>query len=383
MKALKTVLVISILMWAGIVASGQDKGQAAESTGIEESAVSAAGAERDEEAGRIKTITGISVAIIDFESKAPGNPELGSQISDILTARLSIYDQFRLVERRRLEDLLKEHQLNLTGMVETTDAIKAGKLAGARIMIFGRAFPVGKDMYLVAKIVSTETSRVKGVVAKGKLEGDLSETIDLLVKKLAEGLEKWAPELLPKEEKLVNKVAQLKKKLKGKDLPTLAVFISESHINRRIADPAAETEMIKILKEVGFSIKETTGKNLPQWAKDFMKNPDGPVPSDFNQVDIIITGEGVSEFGARMGGLVSCLARLEVRVVSRKDNNEILLADRTTRRVVDISEIIASKTALQAAGHEMAIKVIEQIAKNISDEKAPAKKGSAKDDSAK
>ena len=314
-------------------------------------------------------ISSVTVAIIDFSSKAPGNPELGSQIGDILTARLSIYDQFMLIERQKLDKILKEHEMNLTGMVDSASAVKIGNMLGARIMIFGRAFPVGKQLYLAAKIVSTETGKVKGVMAKGGLEDELSDIVDGLVEKLATGLEKWAPDLLPKDKKLVNKIAKLKMTLKGKQLPKIAVVIPEYHMSRYIADPAAETEVIKVLKEVGFTVKEASGKNLPKWAKDFMKKPDEPIPADFNQVDIVITGEGVSEFGARMGGLVSCLARLEVRVVSMKDGNEILLADRTTKRAVDISEAISAKTALQAAGHEIAIKIAEQLAKPYIDKK--------------
>ncbi len=65
-----------------------------------------------------KVVESIPVAIFDFESKAPGNPDLGQQLGDILTARLSTYDQFTLVERKRLQDVLAEMQLNLSGMVE-------------------------------------------------------------------------------------------------------------------------------------------------------------------------------------------------------------------------------------------------------------------------
>jgi curli biogenesis system outer membrane secretion channel CsgG len=105
---------------------------------------------------KVKTVSSITVAIIEFESRAPGNPDLGRQLGDILTARLSIYDQFQLVERKKLEDLLREQQLTLAGMVDTNQAVKVGKMAGARIMIFGRAFAIDRDLYIVAKIVGIE-----------------------------------------------------------------------------------------------------------------------------------------------------------------------------------------------------------------------------------
>jgi TolB-like protein len=309
---------------------------------------------QQESAEDVKSVSSITVAIIDFESQAPGNPDLGRQLSDIITARLSIYNQFGLVERKKLGDLLKEHQLSLTGMVETDQAVKVGKMLGARIMIFGRIFTVDRELYIVAKIVGTETSQVKGVLAKGNLESNLSDIIDQLVENLMEGLEKWASELLPKTEKLNNRIQVLKQELKDKELPSVAVIIPEFHVNRQIADPAAETEIKKIFKEVGFELIEAKKETLEKWAKDY----------SMAGVDIIITGEGFSEFGARIGGLVSCTARLEVQATER-ESHEIIVTERTTRRAVDLSEAIAAKTALQAAGRELAIKLITEIAGRI------------------
>ena len=302
----------------------------------------------------------VSVAIIDFESQAPGNPEFGTQLSDILTARLSIYDQFQLVERKKLEDLLREHELNLTGMVDTPDAITAGKLIGAKILIFGRAFAVDRDLYIVTKIVGTETSQVKGTLAKGSLESNLSDIIDQLATNLTEGLVKWTPELLPKTEKVVDKVAMLKQQLEGKELPTVAIMISETQANTssrttaRQSDPAAQTEFKKIFKEVGFDVIETNKEELEKWTKDY----------SLSGVDIVITGEGFSEFGTRINGLVSCTARLETQATNREDH-KIIVSERTTKRAVDLSEAIAAKTALQAAGRELAIKTIEKIASEM------------------
>ena len=335
-----TILTITLLLSLGIVN--------AQTTSTPEVSVQDANASR------------ISVAIIDFESQAPGNPDLGTQLSDILTARLSIYDQFQLVERKKLEDLLKEHQLNLTGMVDATDAVKAGKLIGAKILIFGRAFAVDRDLYIVTKIVGTETSQVKGTLAKGSLESNLSDIIDQLANNLTEGLVKWAPELLPKTEKVNDKIAMLKQKLEGKKLPTVAIMISETHANQaqlnrsRQPDPAAQTEFKKIFKEVGFDVIEANKEELAKWSKDY----------SLAGVDIVITGEGFSEFGTRINGLVSCSARLEAQA-TKKEDHKIISSERTTKRAVDLSEAIASKTALQASGRELAIKTIEKIADGL------------------
>jgi len=225
-------------------------------------------------------------------------------------------------------------------------------------MIFGRAFLVDKNLYLVAKIVGTETSRVKGVIAKGSLEGNLSGIVDQLVDKLVGGLEKWTPQLLPKDEKLVNKIAVLKRRLAGRELPTIAVAVPEMHVNRRVADPAAQTEIKRVFRQAGFKVIDV---------KEKVAEPKDPYLKD---ADIMVTGEGFSEFGARIGGLVSCLARLEVQATERK-SRRIIASERTTCRAVDLSEAIAGKTALQAAGHELAIKLIHRIAQETEDGESP------------
>lgn len=329
------------LIWPAIMICGKEK--------VEDSAAKGAGV-----ANKIKTVTSITVAIVDFESKAPGNPGLGQQLGDILTARMSIYDQFQLVERKKLEDLLEEHRLNLTGMVDPNQAARAGKILGARIMIFGRAFAVDKDLYIVAKIVGTETSLVKGVIVKSKLESNLSDIIAQLVDKLVEGLGKWAPQLLPKTEKLQNKIEILKQQLVGKKLPTIAIIIPEVHTNHQVAGHAAETEMKQIFSKVGFNVIEAERTVLKTWTQD----------ANLAGADVVIMGEGFSEFGSRIGGLISCIARLEVQA-THTGSRKIIASERTTRRAVDLSEGIAAKTALQAAGHELAIKLTEKIGKEV------------------
>jgi hypothetical protein len=304
----------------------------------------------------------VSVAIIDFESKAPGNADLGKQLGDILTARLSVYSQFQLVDRRNMEDLLKEHQLSLSGLTDTGQVIQVGKVVGAKIMIFGSVFAVEKELYIAAKIVGVETSQVKGILATGKLESSLSELIGQLSDKLIDGLNKWTPELLPKSENFQNPLVAIKEQLKDKKLPTVAVMVSETHASRPVVgDPAAETEIKKVLKEVGFNVIEADRQTLEKWSKDY----------SMQGVDIIITGQGFSEFGARLGGLVSCSARLEIQATER-ESHKVISSQRTTRRAVDLSENIAAKTVLQAAGHELAVKTITEIAKGITETNKPA-----------
>ena len=111
----------------------------------------------------------LTVAILDFDAQDPGQPELGQHISSTLTALLSGERGFELVERATLTRTLQEHELNLSGLVEADQALRVGRLVGARILVTGRAFRLGNNLYITAKVIGTETSLVDGVLVNGKL----------------------------------------------------------------------------------------------------------------------------------------------------------------------------------------------------------------------
>ena len=80
---------------------------------------------------------------------------------------------------------------------------------------------------------------------------------------------------------------------------------------------------------------------------------------------MLITGEGISEFAARIGNLMTCAARAEVKLINRADG-KVLLATRITTRAVDLSEQVAAKTALQKAGRAVGVQILEHFAKDAS-----------------
>ena len=89
---------------------------------------------------------------LDLEGGVPRRAELGKQIGEVLTVMLSGESGFRLVDRAVLAQTLQEQELNLSGVVDTSQAIKIGKLIGARILVVGKAFTLGKQLMITAGI---------------------------------------------------------------------------------------------------------------------------------------------------------------------------------------------------------------------------------------
>src|SRR5690606_28626327 len=103
---------------------------------------------------------------------------------------------------------------------------------------------------------------------------------------------------------------------------------------RRVPDPAAQTEIQKTLQDLGF-----------------------PLVDKESAAQAVITGEALSELGARHANLVSCRARVEV-VVKRDPKGDGIQVDREISVAADLAENIAAKSALQRAGGSLAERLV-------------------------
>jgi TolB-like protein len=292
----------------------------------------------------------ITVAVLDFAASLPGHPELGAEVAETLTATLSGETGFTLVDRSSLARTLQEHELSLTGLVSAEQATKVGKLAGAKILVTGKVFVLDKQIFITAKLMGTETSLVDGILVKGEKDADLGALLIQLSEKLAKRLPDAAPKLVAAEELAIDPVPGLKKKLAGLKLPKLSVNVAERHVQVERAariDPAVETEVKMLLVQCGFTVIDGDAKDRAKAG-----------------VEVEISGEAFTEFGARIGNLISCTGRVEIKV-NRVSNGKVLLADRDNGRSVDISENLAAKTALQKSGRTLAIHILEYFSENL------------------
>jgi hypothetical protein len=162
-----------------------------------------------------------------------------------------------------------------------------------------------------------------------------------LAKKVAATVTQKGTTLVAKVVSRDERIANLKKELDGKSLSILQVSIAERHFGAPTIDPAAETEFEKVAQECGFKLADA-GSEL--------------------KADVDISGEAFSEFGMRKGNLISCKARVEIKVRD-KATGDLIAVDRQTSVAVDIAEQTAAKTALQNAALELAGRILLKLAK--------------------
>jgi hypothetical protein len=246
-----------------------------------------------------------------------------------------------LVDRQDLKKTLDEHELNMSGMVTPDQAVKVGKLTGAKILVTGSVIEADKTLYLIAKIIGTETARVLGESVKGKTSDEIAPLVEQLAQQVGASIVTSADKLVAKEVRIEDRIAALKKGLGDAKRPSVTVRVQERHVGQATIDPAAETELTLFCKESGFDVVDPKAAN--------------------GKADIIIQGEGFSEFALRRGNLVSVKARVEIKAVDA--NEKILATDRQTAVVVDLTEQIAGKAALQEAAAQIAERLLPKLVK--------------------
>jgi hypothetical protein len=281
----------------------------------------------------------LTVAVFDFDSKDEAVRDLGPKVATLVNANLSAEPQIITVERAELDKVLGEQELGLSGSVSADSAAKVGQLTGAKVLVTGRVFKADGELFIVAKIIGTETSRVFGELVQGREKSSISDLSTDLAKKIAADITQKGDSLVAKVETRDELIARIKKQLGGKTLPSVSLKIGEQHFGQRVIDPAAETELGSILQACGFKLVDA---------------------GSTNRADVEITGDAFSAYGMRKGNLISCKSRVEVK--AHKKNGDLIAMDRQTSVAADIAEQTAAKTALQNAAAEMAERLLPKLA---------------------
>jgi curli biogenesis system outer membrane secretion channel CsgG len=85
----------------------------------------------------------LRIAVVDFENKTTYGQRLGTASADILVTELGHTDRFILIERAKLDKIMAEQKLGLSGAINPDTAAQMGKLLGAAAIVTGAVSEFG------------------------------------------------------------------------------------------------------------------------------------------------------------------------------------------------------------------------------------------------
>ena len=128
-----------------------------------------------------ETVAPTTLAILPFENNSITDVDkyapLGKGLAAMLITDLKkTGTSLKLIERSKIQAIIKEIALGQTGSVDKSTAMKAGKILGAQSIAFGSFMVLGKDVRIDTRIVNVETSEL--IMAEG-LSGSANNFIKL------------------------------------------------------------------------------------------------------------------------------------------------------------------------------------------------------------
>lgn len=355
-------------------------------------------------------VTVARFSVTSRAAKATG--QFGDELTTMLTSALQQTNCFRVLENARIAqaDMSDELEIGLNGAANGS-AVQQGQMLGAQVIFTAEiteysegksntslaGVSVGKKkaklgMIIMAKDPMTrELLWSRSLSAEGKKGGFTglrilgfetagSNNVSEAMSAAMEDIIYSAVETLVRERQTItaefdpqDNLPSVKswnksncKMLMGFSAPKIMVVLPEYHIQRRIPDPAGETEIIRQLTEAGFQVIDPAVLATIRDGVKFEEAARNPMAAvalgqDFG-ADIVIFGEAFSEATSGQGSMITSRARVEFKAVNTH-NSTILAANGMHAGAQDLTESSAAKKSLQKAGELAAQYLLEQICK--------------------
>ena len=275
-----------------------------------------------------------TAAVLNFEarSRQAANDNVGKSMGELLFVKLLESGCVDLVERAELDKALDELHLSAVGMTSQESQVKLGQLIGAKILITGSIFEAGQKRYAVAKIIGTETSRVKGCSVSGT--GDYLELVPALAEKVQAVLENDVDKLLPRKATVFS-IADSLVAIKGNGRK---VYLEvKEDIQQSAPDPASEIALKKTLLALDFQVVNVR-----------------------SEAEFAIVCEAVASNAGQYHKFSSAQARVELSVYQVKGEKLIATGARK-ETLAGATYIVAAKDAITHATLVLAGKVLQGL----------------------
>ncbi len=110
----------------------------------------------------LKLASRLSLAIFPFEIKGTKN-DIAQLYRELFFVKLMDQNRFRILEREKLDVILREQKISGSGIVDQNTAIEVGKLMAAQTSLVGTIIETNIGLEIVARLIDNETSEILAV----------------------------------------------------------------------------------------------------------------------------------------------------------------------------------------------------------------------------
>lgn len=130
----------------------------------------------------------VNIGIIDFQGGAGIAPADVKTVTEIFRNELVNANVYTVLERGKMDDILKEQSFQQSGCTSAECAVQIGKMLNMQKMMYGTMSKLGTKYYLIITVVDIETSKVEKSVSDST-DGldDLAKAIRRVVDQLVGG----------------------------------------------------------------------------------------------------------------------------------------------------------------------------------------------------
>lgn len=312
-------------------------------------------------ARQARAVEPLAVAVLDFDtSGAKGLSDGGGvMLAALLSVKLSDVDGIHLVERTMLRQAMEEQALGLSGMVDAQTAAHVSRLVGAQVLVTGRAFTISKKLVVTARLIGTETGHVQAVAAEGRAGGEIVDAMGGLAEEISRALLQRRQEFVAAAQETPDLVAELVHALSGMTLPRVAVRVQETVLDVEARDSVAESELTSLLLAVNLEVMQAADADLPAGLEEYFSAPHAAADA-LGDVDVVIFGKAVGEFGLRTGDLVSAKGQVKFTAVDA-NTKRVLAASDTEQKGIDVVPQGAAIQAITEATREIARELVPEL----------------------
>ncbi|MDD5766447.1 MAG: SUMF1/EgtB/PvdO family nonheme iron enzyme [Candidatus Marinimicrobia bacterium] len=120
----------------------------------------------------------VNIAVIDFEGKNVSKDD-ASALTDRLRLELFLSGKFVVLERDKMDAILKEWQFQLSGCTSDACVVEVGQLLAVEQMVAGSVSKVGQTYSVTARLIGVEKGNLIGG-GKCDLKGDIGDVMTCL-----------------------------------------------------------------------------------------------------------------------------------------------------------------------------------------------------------